>query len=662
LRRFLSLLAAACVVTAFIAYSQQVMAPTHVPPGAPLPRYVYNVVAADFAAPVGHPLVKTRFNLFLGAQSDALGVKLVPLMADLKVDNYRASVRWGGRGRGGAGAAPGVVSGTPDKLVYNFQAQDEFVKLFKDHDIELLMTYSGTPDPLQEPASQAGTGADRFARTGGRSAPPKDLNKWKEIVRTVAKHYKDVGMPFQVHEVWNEPDGTYQFFNGTEAEYQQVYKATVEAVREADPDAIVAGPSADHHMLWNMSFVDFVYKNKLPLDHYAFHEYGSGDIALRQIDRANSSLNRYRYFDTTALSLDEYHDGECCEWCHDDVRNRYEGASEMLHDFTLLLSRPELFSLSWAWWRDTPSEGAGCMGVVTVDGRRKAVYNAWKAYAMMPVDRRAVTTEGAVEGIASSDAHKASLLMWNRSSYDRRVDVHLKNLPFKKGTVKLYRIDKTHASVVDGAYEDLQVNETYPVTEGNWSYLDAWIPKYGTMYVEVDDGTGISEQTPVKVGTLIRLNRYYPARGKTKSYADFDRRTWTARLGMMDEKTADERVGVLAKELPDVLDVAVKVDGKPVKVNANSLLGMRVDYRVGRQYAKSVLFHGGLYDQARKDANPWSLKAPLDDTVAVPDLAKFQIPLKKLAPAGWNGEVHISFLMQNSGPGTQAKFTLRPGK
>ena len=47
--------------------------------------------------------------------------------------------------------------------------------------------------------------------------------------------------------------------------------------------------------------------------------------------------------------------------------------------------------------------------------------------------------------------------------------------------------------------------------------------------------------------------------------------------------------------------------------------------------------------------------------MAVTDLAKFQVNLKKYAPAGWNGKAHLTFLMQNAGPGTRAKITVRPG-
>ena len=304
-------------------------------------------------------------------------------------------------------------------------------------------------------------------------------------------------------------------------------------------------------------------------------------------------------------------------------------------------------------------DSPGCMGLLNYEGKPKAVYNAWKAYAMMPVDRREVIAEGALEGMASTDGHRASLLIWNRSSYEQRADVHLKNIPFRSGTIKVYRIDKDHASFVDGGTENLEVNESYPLQEAGWSYLDVTLPKYSTMYVEADDGSGVSELETAQVGNPIRVNHYYPARGKTRSYADFDRHTWIARLGMEGERAADERVGVLANHLPDSLEVVAQVDGKLQKLDPNSLLGIRVDYRVDRKYTKAVLYHCGLYDRSRKDANPWALKAQLDETVAVPNIAKFRIPLREKAPAGWSGEVQLSFLMQDTGPDTRAKFTLR---
>jgi xylan 1,4-beta-xylosidase len=636
--------------------AQQVMAPGHVPPGAPLPRYVYNVVSADFSIPAGNPLIKTKFNVYdpVGAQMFDAGVGK---MSELNLTTYRKELGWG-RGRGGVG-----VSGTADKLTYDFQSLDHIVQQLHAQDVQLLGSYCYTPTPLQDPALEARYGEGQQKQKA--DTPPEDLAKWKEVITAYVKHYREIGIPFGVHEVWNEPDGTYGFFSGSPAEYEQLYKATVEAVRAVDPDAVVAGPGADHHLLWNTSFVDFVANNKLPLDFYSFHEYGSGGLAVRQVERAGGSLNRYPFLNTTALSLDEWHDGECCNWCNDDVRNHYEGAPELLHDFTLLLGRPELASVSWAWWQDPAGRGAGCMGLVASDGRRKAVFNAWKLYAMMPVDRHQVDVEGELEGLSSSDDHRAGLLIWNHSSYDRRVDIHLKHLPFQNGTVRVYRVDAKHGSPIDGGDENLTALETYPVTSpDDWSYLDGQIPKYGVMYFEATDATNISELAPVHLASVIRVNRYYPARGKTKSYADFDRKTWIARLGMMDEN-ADQEIGVLAGGLPDSIDVTTRIEGKLQRVDSNSILAIRLDYRVEGKFAKAVWLHGpyaGVDLFGKKSAMPWGLKAAADQTVAVPDFAAFHLPLKTYAPPGWTGQAHISFVMQNAGPTARAKFLLRGAK
>jgi hypothetical protein len=243
----------------------------------------------------------------------------------------------------------------------------------------------------------------------------------------------------------------------------------------------------------------------------------------------------------------------------------------------------------------------------------------------------------------------------------------MKHLPFPSGTVRLYRIDSKHASPADGADDNLAVLETYPVTSAaGWSYLDGQIPQHGVLCFEATDGTAGSELAPVHLGNVIRVNRYYPARGKTKSYADFDRKTWIARLGMMDEN-ADQEIGVLADGLPEAVDVVTKVEGKLQKLDANSLLAIRLDYRMEGKYSKAVWLHGpyggaDLFDPRRGSVMPWGLRSQADQVVAVPNLADFRIPLKAYAPSGWTGAVHISFVMRNAGPGTRVKFLLRPGK
>jgi xylan 1,4-beta-xylosidase len=283
---------------------------------------------------------------------------------------------------------------------------------------------------------------------------------------------------------------------------------------------------------------------------------------------------------------------------------------------------------------------------------------------MMPVDRRAVHLQGPLEAMASSNNHKAAVLIWNRGAYARRLDVHLNNLPFHRGTVRIYRIDEKHGSWVDGAPEDLVAGETYPLDSKNWSWVDGSIPRSGVLYVEALDDIPEPVATSVEVAKIVRINRYYPARGKTTSYADFDRKTWTARLGMEGSPQADQEVGVLAENLPDELQVSVSTDGKLQTVDGNSLLGVRVDYLVDGNYTKSVLLHGpvkgvDVYAVSRKTLMPFGTHRPPDVIRAVPDFSTFLLALKSNAPANWLGTADLTFIMQDAGVDARAKITIR---
>ncbi|MBN2180643.1 MAG: hypothetical protein JW715_01920 [Sedimentisphaerales bacterium] len=620
-----------------------------------LPRLILNEVYVDFAAGEDNPLIKTKFNVY-----DPVGPTLqqfdqnVKIMNELNIETYRIELGWGRRFSGFG--LNGMIGGTAEMPTYDFGTLDHMVTELKKQNVLLHGAYCYCPFPLQDP----NVGRYRDSRA------PNNIEKWKEIVATVALHYLEMGIPFGVDEVWNEADGLYVFYSGTEEEFQRVYKAAVEGILAVNPDATIAGPASAPELMWHRSFPEFVAKEKLPMDAFTFHHYGSGELALNVIDKVADSLNRFPHFNTTSMIMDEWHSADLIEpWCRDDdVRDTYEGASQLLHDFAVLLSRPELTSVSWAWYMDPGRARATCMGLISSDGHRKAVFNAWKIYGKMPVDRRKVKIIGPFEAMASADEHNIGIVIWNPDPYRRRIDVHLDNIPFEKGDVRIYRIDGSNASWGDGAEENLIPVETFEDVElADWTWLDHIIPEHGTIYIEADDKTGLSELIPVKVADVIKVNHYYPQRG-TSSYADFDRKTWIARLGMADEKIADQEVGVLASDLPDLLNVTVSVEGKLQNLDKNSLLGIRVDYIVEGGYRRAVLFHGpyngvDLYNNQRNAAMPWGTKKQADEVVAVNDLSKFQIALKKLAPSNWKGKAHISFIMQNAGAGTRAKIILR---
>jgi hypothetical protein len=371
----------------------------------------------------------------------------------------------------------------------------------KKQNVLLHGAYGYCPFPLQDPT------VERYRD----SRAPARIDKWKEIVTTVARHYHDAGISFGVDEVWNEADGLYVFYSGTPTEFQALYRAWVAAVLSVNPDATIAGPASAPELVWHRSFPEFIATEKLPLDAFTFHHYGSGELALNVLDRVAASLNRFPHFNTTAMVMDEWHSADLIEpWCRDDdVRSTHAGAAQLLHDFNTLLTRAELTSASWAWYMDPGRSRATCMGLVTREGKRKAVFNAWKIYGNMPVDRKQVKINGPFEAMASADDHNAAVVIWNRDPYRRRIDVHLNNLPFTRGDVRVFRIDKTNASFADGGTEMLVPVESFTnVVFTNWSWLNKMIPEYGTIYLEASDGSGLSELAPARVAEVLKVNHY----------------------------------------------------------------------------------------------------------------------------------------------------------
>jgi xylan 1,4-beta-xylosidase len=85
---------------------------------------------------------------------------------------------------------------------------------------------------------------------GGHGAPPENLDKWKLLVENFIKHCQARYGDDEVHqwyfEVWNEPN-LGGFWNGTQAQYFELYKTTVLAIKAIDPALRVGGPATSSY-------------------------------------------------------------------------------------------------------------------------------------------------------------------------------------------------------------------------------------------------------------------------------------------------------------------------------------------------------------------------------------------------------------------------------
>lgn len=558
----------------------------------------------------------------------------------LRPDNFRVEIGIGND----AYPYADTVYGTATSLQYDYTNLDTLMDYYTSNGTLPYVAYSYTPKPLQA--------------SGDWQKAPSDMNKWASVTESIANHFKTENIPVAYHEIFNEPDLSV-FFTGTWAEYLDIYKHGVNGILQGNQDAVVGGPST-----WNIAtmgtkltgFMNYVKTENLPLDFFSMHRYGI-DYAS-QLSTARTALSSDSRFATTEIHLNEYNTDEH-PWPIGGPTDFYRTVPDMLTSIEYFMNQPDLTVVNWAQFMDS---GAGdALGLINEAGFKKASYNALEAVARMPVDRVQVTsTNTTIKTMATKDSHRASLLIWNPSEQVQNLTVSLGSIPFASGSFKVYRIDGEHASRGDNSSSEslvpVQTNASVSTAGLNWN---GTIPGKGTIYIEVDDNSGFSELDSVSIGEIVRTHHYYPFRG-AQNYAQFDRDTWIARLGMGSETWADSLVGATVTDLPTTLNVTTEVIGTLAALDVNSVLGIRIDYEVSGSYTKGVMFHNGLYNSSRYAVMPWGTKRKPDQDVHVSSFSSFQIKPADYAPSGWSGRAIISFDMQNSGVNTRAKFTIRP--
>ncbi|HXS67556.1 MAG TPA: hypothetical protein VN761_01860 [Candidatus Polarisedimenticolia bacterium] len=608
------------------------------------------VVTTDFAEWADYPLSKAKFGVYnSGLVQPPHYDRDISLFDEVKPHSLRIDLWWGG---GPWSVQP--VSGTPDEVQYHFQEMDHIAALLNAHDVQPFWSYCYVPPPLQP-------------RKGDWRNVTTDTAIWGKILGDFASHAREGGARTRIgyHEIYNEPDNR-DFFRSSREDYFALYREGSRAIRRADPEAVIGGPALAFSPGWVTPFLGLVVRDKLPLDFFSFHFYPGcwQTNSVRDVVRLmRRDLANYPQLAMTEMFLDEFNSLPI-DYPKGGKQDRYGAASAMLQDYEWFLSQPDLAQVNWAQFQDTG--GGNWSGMISEDGHRKALFNAAAIYARMPIDRRNVSLRNAegINGMASADDHRTSLLIWNCSSSGRAVKAILQHAPFARGDLSVYRIDSGHSSWGDRPANEklipVEIKRDVSPDRFEWS---GSIPKDGIIYFELNDSTKRTNSRLPVSADIIRVLHYYPDRF-SRAYTDFDRHEWTARLGMASEDKAEALLGVMAKSLPPSFRVRVQTGGKPSELDVNSLFGLRIDYKAGTNYVSSALYYGrtagfpALYNTHRNTALPWGTKRPADRVIDVRDLSDFIISPEKDAPERWSGEVIITFWMQNTGKNTRIKMRL----
>jgi len=589
------------------------------------------------------PLVKTRFGVYQTplARLPRL-LRSCRLLREVGVQDLRYEVGWGKPDA----LACSQVYGTAAQLRYDFVPIDALVAELKGNGVRPLLAIGYCPDPLK-----------RRAEWSAWKDMPSDLEAWEEVVRQYAGHLRgSAGPSAPLYEVWNEPDLPPQvFFTGTPDDYGALYAGAARGIREGDGDALVGGPAA----AWDLRFLNAMRGS--PMDFASIHAYGNFPVQLGMIRDA------LRDRPDLPILLTEY--ASYASFPPDGPHSRHQAAALFFRDVQGMLRYPDLAKVYWAQWLDA-GDGPG-MGLVTWDGHRKAIFNALKLYSMMPVDRCAVIPDGSngIGVMASADDRSAAVVIWNEQQADRTVTLRLRDLPFRAGKEELYRIDAQHASYVDNpTSEMLEPTETQLFRRAGVLSRTLSIPGESVVFLRLLPSRPLPAPVLPSPGTYVRTHYWFADRA-SPAYADFDPRTWTARLGMGDRETGTALIAVVMDDPAPTLVLRVKRDGPFARIDRHSLFGVRIDFRShdGR-YGQSALVHGGLYDPLGDASLPWGTRAAPSRVLHLAGLSTGRpvtLSLKRVAPADWDGtRVIISFILRDAGRNSRARIELTraPGR
>jgi len=212
------------------------------------------------------------------------------------------------------------------RVRYNWQYVDELFDRMLDRGVRPFVELGFCPRPLA-------TVPDITFWWKGHGSPPNDYGKWTELVGAFVQHclarYGSDEVRQWYFEVWNEPNLDF-FWAGTKSQYFELYRVTVERIKQIDPTLRVGGPATSNFVpddrfdgetedkskgithrvadlgtlewkgTWIEEFLAYCATRRLPLDFLSTHPYPT-DYAL---DNKGEITGRSRPVDSTRLDLE----------------------------------------------------------------------------------------------------------------------------------------------------------------------------------------------------------------------------------------------------------------------------------------------------------------------------------------------------------------------
>jgi xylan 1,4-beta-xylosidase len=332
----------------------------------------------------------------------------------------------------------------------------------------------------------------------GWAYPPKDYNKWAELVYQWAKHcvekYGRAEVDTWYWEVWNEANIGY--WKGTPAEFRKLHDYAIDAVRRAIPTAKVGGPDSAgsggkftrdflEHCLRGTNYVTG--KIGTPIDFISFHAKGApintnGHVRmgiaaqLRTIEDGFKMIASVPELKSKPIVIGES-DPEGCAACQGPALAYRNGTTYSSYTAAIFPRKLDLAAkhgvnlegaLTWAFEFEDQPYFAGFRSLAS-NGIDKPVLNVFRMFSKMSGQRVAAQSDNAltleeitsngvrnkpdISAFASRSENSISILLCHYHDDDlpgpsAEISLSLTGLPEKITSAKFqhFRIDETHSN------------------------------------------------------------------------------------------------------------------------------------------------------------------------------------------------------------------------
>lgn len=409
-----------------------------------------------------------------------------------------AALKWGS-----TNAYTEDANGNP---VYNWRIIDSIFDTYVQRGMKPLAQIGFMPEALSthpQPYKHDWKPGEPYSKIfTGWAYPPKDYDKWRNLVYEWVKHsverYGQKEVESWYWEVWNEPNG---YWKGTREEFLKLYDYAADGLKKALPTARIggcniAGTSSKGAMEWMHAFIKHCLyetnfatgKKGSPLEALLFHAKGNPSLKdgvvwmnmspqLRDINAGMQIAAAYPETKDLPLIVGES-DPEGCAACGmaTNPSNAYRNGTMYSSYTAATFARKYLLAdenhanllgaVSWSFEFEDQPWFYGFRDLAT-NGVDKPVLNVFRMFGKMKGQRLKVQSNrmyplqevmtGSVRGntdigaLASKEGNTAAVMVWNYHDEDKQapaepVSVALSNLAGKKIKMVEYRIDSDHSN------------------------------------------------------------------------------------------------------------------------------------------------------------------------------------------------------------------------